>query len=92
LSPAVPELYGAAKTLLAMRETDEAASAAWNERMSDMREGCEAAINALQRDGTLSPAYSVIEATDILWTLLSVRNFEQLTSNAIGLNPNTPKP
>ena len=75
----IPELYGAAKTLLALRETDEAAAAAWDERMNDMREGCEAAIIALQRDGTLSSAYSVKEATDILWTMLSVRNFEQLT-------------
>jgi AcrR family transcriptional regulator len=75
----IPDLYGAARTLLAMRETDQAAAAAWDERMNDMREGCEAAINALRRDGTLSPEYSVREATDILWTLLSVRNFEQLT-------------
>ena len=74
----IPEIYGIAKALLAMRDTDEAA-AAWDERMQDMREGCEAAINALNSDNMLSPDHSPDQATDILWTMLSVRNWEQLT-------------
>tara|TARA_R110002051_G_scaffold129376_3_gene203092 strand:- start:3005 stop:3247 length:243 start_codon:yes stop_codon:yes gene_type:complete len=44
-----------------------------------MREGCEAAIIALKNDGGLSHLYQVDEATDILWTILAVRNWEQLT-------------
>ena len=75
----IPEIYGIAKALLAMRDTDEAAAKAWDSRMQDMREGCEAAINALNRDGVLSLDHSPSQATDILWTLLSVRNWEQLT-------------
>ncbi len=75
----IPEIYGIAKALLAMRDTDEAAAEAWDERMQDMREGCEAAINALNRDKMLSPDHSPNQATDILWTMLSVRNWEQLT-------------
>ncbi len=75
----IPEIYGIAKALLAMRDTDEAAAAAWDERMQDMREGCEAAVNALNRDDMLSPDHSPDKATDILWTMLSVRNWEQLT-------------
>jgi AcrR family transcriptional regulator len=75
----IPEIYGIAKALLAMRDTDEAAAEAWDERMQDMREGCEAAINALNRDKMLSPDHSLNQATDILWTMLSVRNWEQLT-------------
>ena len=47
--------------------------------MRDMREGCEAAVTALQRDGQLNPAHDPQEATDLLWMLLSVRNWEQLT-------------
>jgi hypothetical protein len=47
--------------------------------MQDVREGCEAAIRALDRDNALSPEQSPERATDILWTLLSVRNWEQLT-------------
>jgi len=44
-----------------------------------MRHGCEAAINALRKDKMLSPHYSAKQATDLLWTLLSVRNWESLT-------------
>ena len=75
----IPEIHGIARALLAMRDTDEAAAAAWDERMQAMREGCEAAIDALNRDNMLSPAHAPEQATDILWTMLSVRNWEQLT-------------
>lgn len=75
----IPEVYPVGKTLLAMMDTDEAAAAAWNKRMQDMREGCEAAVLALAEDGRLDPAYDTQEATDILWTLLSIRNWEQWT-------------
>jgi len=75
----IPEIHGIARALMAMGDTDEAAASAWGKRMQDMREGCEAAINALDRDGVLSPDHAPDEATDILWTLLSVRNWEQLT-------------
>jgi hypothetical protein len=62
-----------------MKDTDEAAAKAWDDRMQDMREGCEAAINALNSENMLSVDYSPNQATDILWTMLSVRNWEQLT-------------
>ena len=75
----VPEIYGVAKALLAMKDTDEAAAKAWDERMQDMRQGCEAAIGALNSDNLLSPGHAPDQATDILWTMLSVRNWEQLT-------------
>ena len=75
----IPEIYGIAKALLAMKDTDEAAAKAWHERMQDMREGCAAAIGALNDDNRLLPAHSPDQATDILWTMLSVRNWEQLT-------------
>ena len=75
----IPVMYGVGRALLAMRDTDDAAAAAWDERMAAMRHGCEAAILALERDGDLSPNYSVDDAVDFLWTLVSVRNWEQLT-------------
>jgi AcrR family transcriptional regulator len=77
----IPEIYGVAKALLAMQDTDEAARAAWNDRMQAVRHGCDAAIQALKKDGVLSPEYSPKQATDILWTMLSVRNWEQLTGD-----------
>ena len=75
----IPEIHGIAKALLAMGDTDAAAAEAWDRRMQDMREGCAAAITALHRDGMLTPDYAPGEATDLLWTMLSVRNWEQLT-------------
>lgn len=76
----IPEIYGIAKALLMVRETDEAASVAWNDRMNSVRGGCRHTIEALQRDGRLAPEWTLDEATDLLWTMLSVRNWEQLTS------------
>ena len=75
----IPEIYGVAKALLDAQDSDEAAATAWNERMLAMRDGCRAAIEALEYDGNLSKAWSRREATDFLWTMLSIRNWEQLT-------------
>ena len=75
----IPAVYGPGRAMMAMMETDDEAAKAWNQRMWDVREGCEAAIKALKADQPLSPVYSVNQATDLLWTLLSVRSWEQLT-------------
>ncbi len=75
----LPDIYGMAKAFLAMQDSDEAVAMAWRARMQDMKEGCAAAINALAHDRRLSPHYTPDQATDILWTMLSVRNWEQLT-------------
>lgn len=75
----IPEIYGIAKALLAMKDTDEAAAKAWDDRMQAVREGCAAAISALVSDNILRPGDTPDQATDILWTMLSVRNWEQLT-------------
>ena len=40
----IPEVYGMAKALLAARETDEAAAAAWDDRMGAVRESCHLTI------------------------------------------------
>lgn len=75
----LPEVHGVAKALLAMKDTDEAARLAWVDRMAAVRDGCQAAVEALNNDGVLAPEHSVREATDILWSLLSVQTWEQLT-------------
>jgi AcrR family transcriptional regulator len=75
----IPEVYGMAKALLAARETDEAAAAAWGDRMAAVRESCRYTIEALHDDRMLAPEWSRDEAVDLMWTMLSVRNWEQLT-------------
>ena len=74
-----PEIYGVAKILLMAVETDEAARAAWDDRMRDLRSGCRMTMEALVRDQMLSAGWTLEEATDLLWSLLSVRHWEQLT-------------
>lgn len=75
----IPEIYGVGKALLAMRDSDEAAALAWDDRMRAVREACEAIVRALETEGALAPDYSPEQATDLLWSLLSVRHWEQLT-------------
>lgn len=75
----IPEIFGVASALISMQDKDEAARAAWANREQAVREGCAAAIGALSRDGTLTARLTPKQATDILWALLSVQNWAQLT-------------
>lgn len=74
----LPVTYGIAKALMAMKDSDEEARTAWDNRMQAVRHGSAAAIAALHADGKLREDLSLDEATDLLWTLQSVRNWEQL--------------
>jgi AcrR family transcriptional regulator len=74
----IPDIYGVAKALLLAQDTDEAAAAAWKDRMEAMRDGCRAAIEALHSDGTLAADWAPKKATDALWTMLLVPNWEAL--------------
>lgn len=75
----IPEIYGVAKALLLVQDTDEAAAAAWGDRMSALRDGCRAAIDALHHEGSLAQAWTPDKATDVFWTMLSISNWENLT-------------
>lgn len=75
----IPEIYGVGRALMAMQDSDEEARRAWDNRMQAMRHGCAAAVAALAADRDLRPELSEDRATDTLWMLLSVRNWENLT-------------
>lgn len=75
----IPEIYGIAKALLGVRDTDEAAAAAWADSMGCLRAACEAVVNKLKRDGALAAGWSVGDATEMMLTALSVQTWEQLT-------------
>lgn len=75
----IPEIYGLAKALLAVYETDKAAAAAWDDRMNAVRSGCRHTIDALLREEMLASEWSREEAIDLLWATLSVNNWELLT-------------
>ena len=76
----VPEIHGVAKALRSAPHTDEAAATAWEDRMLALRDGCRAAIEALHADGKLAPEWTPQTATDVLWTMLSISNWENLTA------------
>ncbi len=75
----IPEIYGVGKALMVAQDTDEAAAAAWRDRMLAMRDGCRAAIEALHADGALADGWEVRPAIDALWMMLLVPNWEHLT-------------
>lgn len=73
----VPRIFGMAKTLMVLKETDEEAARAWDGRMADFRGACGAVVAALAQDGVL--VMDETEATDLLWTLLSIPTWDHLT-------------
>lgn len=74
----IPKIYGVAKALMAVRETDEAAATAWRDRMESVRSGCRRTIETIEYEGLLSPDWTVDEAVDLMWTMLSIENWERL--------------
>jgi len=77
----IPVVHPVCRALLEMAPGDEAARLAWEDRMAAMRQGCEAAVAALDGDGLLSGDHDACMATDLLWTLLSIRNWESLVQD-----------
>ena len=75
----IPEIYGLAKALLRARDTDEAMAAAWNESMNCLRDICQEIIGTLELEGLLATEWSSEEATDMLWTMISISHWEHLT-------------
>src|SRR5215211_5842222 len=75
----IPEIYGIARALLTARETDKAVAAAWDDRMQVVQEACHDIVGRLRREGRLVAGWSLDEAGEMLWTMLSIGNWENLT-------------
>ncbi|HEY7339990.1 MAG TPA: TetR/AcrR family transcriptional regulator [Ktedonobacterales bacterium] len=75
----VPDIYGLARALLTLRETDEAAAAAWADRMQAMYSGFRTAMQSIADCGLLSADWDTEQAADFLWALLSIETWERLT-------------
>lgn len=75
----IPEIYGLAKAMLSTRETDEAIAAAWDKQMDCLRNACQDIIDAFIREEILTPEWTRSKAIEMLWTALSIQNWEQLT-------------
>ncbi|MEM9644882.1 MAG: TetR/AcrR family transcriptional regulator [Planctomycetota bacterium] len=75
----VPKIFGVAKALLLARETDDAAAAAWDDRMDDVRKSCRKTIQEVASKGLLAEEWPPKPASEMLWTMLSIPTWEQLT-------------
>lgn len=75
----IPEIHGLAKALLAAKDTDEAAAAAWSDRMNALYGGCVMVLGQLERQGLLASDWAVEEAAALFWASLSVQTWEELT-------------
>lgn len=75
----ITEVYGLARALLASRANDPAALAAWTDRMDGLQKICLYLIKKLANERRLKGEWSIDEAADMLWALISVQTWENLT-------------
>lgn len=73
-----PQIREIADALDSARLSEEAAQAAWQDRMEARRRGCAMIIERLANEGLLAPGWSKSDATDFLWTLSSIRVWRDL--------------
>ena len=73
-----PLIYDAAMMIYVQRGSEPAAEDAWQDRMEFRRQNVLSGITALAAEGMLAQGWTVAEATDFVWTLLSVHTYEYL--------------
>jgi AcrR family transcriptional regulator len=73
-----PSVWAVARALEAVRRTDAAAERAWQDRLNARLEGCRAIVARLQAEGSLREALDPSVAADLLWTITSLRTWEDL--------------
>ena len=73
-----PEVWAVARAVDAVRRTDAAAARAWQERLDSRLDRCRAIVARLKSEGLLRPGLSPSIAADLLWTMTSLRMWEDL--------------
>ena len=73
-----PSVWAVARALDAVRRTDAAAERAWQDRLHSRLEGCRAIVARLKAEGNLRKGLDPSAASDLLWTLTSLRTWEDL--------------
>jgi AcrR family transcriptional regulator len=74
----IPRIHAIATAFDEARRQDEAAAAVWADRMRAQQGACRRIVERLRREQTLAAGWSVGDAADLLWTLTSIRTWEQL--------------
>ena len=73
-----PAIWAVARGLDAIRRTDAAAEQAWQDRLNHRLQGCRAIVARLRSEGSLRAGLDSSLAADLLWTLTSLRMWEDL--------------
>ena len=73
-----PGIWPIARALDAVRREDEAAERSWQDRMAHRLAGCQAIVARLAEEGVLKSGIDRTVAADLLWTMTSVRLWEDL--------------
>lgn len=71
----VPKIYPVAKDLIRLRETDQDASLAWEDRMAELRGWLLVMTRSLEADGVLAPQWDAADACAYLWAGFSVQTW-----------------
>jgi len=75
----IPQVFNVSKALMITKDHDEAAEVAWREIMGCLHELCDEITQKLCNESQLAPIWSHQSASDFLYTLVSIYNWEQLT-------------
>jgi AcrR family transcriptional regulator len=75
-----PALYPLSSAMDAVRRQDEALERAWQDRLSDRLVGARQIAARLKADGVLRPDLDVQVAADLIWSMLSLRMWEDLVN------------
>jgi len=73
-----PAVWAVARAVDAVRRTDAAAARAWQERLKSRLDRCRAIVSRLRAEGSLRTGMDPSIAADLLWTMTSLRMWEDL--------------
>ena len=73
-----PVLWPMARVFEAVRRVDPAVEQSWQDRLQNRLELCRGIIGRLQKEQALRPGLDPAAAADLLWTLTSLRMWEDL--------------
>jgi AcrR family transcriptional regulator len=73
-----PQVWPLARLVDAARRQDPAAEEAWQQRAAHRLAGCRALVDRLAQEKALRPGLAPDVAADLLWTMTSLRTWEDL--------------
>ena len=73
-----PTIWPIARIFEALRRSDPEVERAWQDRLQDRLAGCRQIMQHVKDEGKLLPSIPVDVAADLMWTLTSLRMWEDL--------------